>query len=218
MEMMSTDVGPAVAFVVCVVVVYLLAAQGAIKLLRYRKLRAVPVVHRVALALGIVGTLCMAYGYFIEPYRIAVSHVEIHTPKLHRGSRPIRIVHLSDLHSDPRPRLEARLPQTVAAEHPDVIVFTGDSINSLEALPVFRECISALAKLAPTFVVRGNVDAADFGGIDVFDNTPARELNGASERLELGGNPIWIAGLSFDNWRALSETVRPIPPNEFSVL
>jgi len=43
----------------------------------------------------------------------------------------------SDLHSDPKARLEPRLPTALAAEDPDVIVFTGDSINSPEGLPVF---------------------------------------------------------------------------------
>jgi predicted MPP superfamily phosphohydrolase len=217
MEMLSTDVVPAVAFVVCVVIIYVLAGAALLQLRRHRKWRALPVVHRAAFVLGVIGTLCVAYG-FMEPYRVVVSRVEIQTSKFRPGSRPVRIVHISDLHSDPGPRLETRLPELVSAEHPDVIVFTGDSINSLDGLPVFRDCISALGKIAPTFVVKGNVDVGDFTGLDVFQTTPARELDGTAERLDIAGNPIWIAGLSFNNWRALNGTVGAIPANEFSVL
>ncbi len=39
-------------------------------------------------------------------------------------------MHISDLHYDPRPRLEERLPDIIAAERPDLIVFKGDSVNS----------------------------------------------------------------------------------------
>jgi len=215
--MISTDIRPAVVFVVCVAAVYLMAAVAALRLLRHRKLRALAAIDRIALVLAGIGLVCIAYG-FVEPYRIAISHVAIRSSKIPPGGRPIRIVHLSDLHSDDRPRLERRLLEVVAAEHPDVIVFTGDAINSLEALPVFRECMAALAKIAPTFAVRGNVDVGDFPGADLFGDTGVTELDRDAVRLDVNGQPVWIAGLRFDHWKALSETVDTIPPMELSVL
>ena len=170
------------------------------------------------LSLAFIGLLCIGYGYFIEPNSLAVSRVEIPTSKLPHGKRAIRLVHFSDLHSDPRPRLEPALVQAIAAEHPDAILFTGDSINSPAGLPVLRECISALAKIAPTFVVRGNWDTGHWPSIDLFGGTGAKELNGEAVRLLVDGMPIWIAGLAFDNTGALPTTVQQIPASEFSVV
>ena len=101
----------------------------------------------------------MAYGYFIEPKWLAITRVRIPSTKLSKTTEPIRLVHISDLHSDALPRLEERLPDVIAGEKPDFIVFTGDTINSPEALPVFKRCLTRLAALAPTFVVKGNWDA-----------------------------------------------------------
>src|SRR5262245_15407480 len=164
-----------------------------------------------------VGLLCIGYGRFVEPNMLAVTHVEIRSAKLPTGSRPIRIAHFSDLHSESRPRLEPKLVAEVAAQHPDVIVFTGDSINSVQGLPILRECLMALAKIAPTFAVRGNWDANDWREVDLFGQTGAKELTGEAVRLEIGGTPIWIAGLAHDNRRAFDAVLRSVSPKEFSV-
>jgi predicted MPP superfamily phosphohydrolase len=112
----------------------------------------------IILGLAALGTLCIAYGFLIEPYWLEVTHVRIESPRIPKLSRPIRIVHISDIHSEPRPRLEGRLPAVIAAEKPDRIVFTGDALNSPAGLPVFRECLTRIARVAPTFAVRGNWD------------------------------------------------------------
>src|SRR5262249_27163927 len=154
------------------------------------KMRPISRLDGVILVLAATGTLCIAYSRFIEPNRLTISHVEIHSSKLGPDRRPIRIAHFSDLHTESSPRLERRLVAAAAAERPDVIVFTGDSINSLDALPAFRECMAALAKIAPTFVVRGNWDAQNWYQLDLFQGTGAKELNGEVVRLEIGGTPI----------------------------
>src|SRR5262245_45938982 len=86
--------------------------------------------RRIVLSLAILGIFCIAYGYFIEPYRLSVRKVEMKTAKLPKDASPIRVVHISDLHSDPSPRLEEKLPAVIAEQKPDLIVFSGDSINS----------------------------------------------------------------------------------------
>src|SRR5262249_10930117 len=114
--------------------------------------------------------------------------------------------------------IEGKLVDAVANAHPDIIVFTGDSMNRGEALPLLRQTVSAVAKIAPTFVVRGNWDTEDWFGFDLFGGTGAHELNGDTLRVEVAGVPVWIAGLAYDNERALKNTVRAIPSDQFSVL
>jgi hypothetical protein len=161
--------------------------------------------------------LCIAYGYFIEPYRLTVSHVKITSPKIPKGFGALKVVHISDIHSDPRPRLEDRLPQAIADEHPDIIVFTGDSINSPEGLPVFKNCLSKIAAIAPTFVVKGNWDSWSSRNLSLFDGTGAHELNGKSAMTEVRGLQIWIAGIAVGNENSLDRALGAIPGDALKV-
>lgn len=205
-------------------VVYLLAASALVRMLLhrlgYKPLSRSPWqiwLRRGVLALAGLGILCVAYGYFVEPYWLSVTHVQITSSKLPRGAQPIRIVHISDIHSDPAPRLEKRLPQTIAAERPDLIVFTGDSLNSPEGLPVFRECLTEIAKIAPTFVVKGNWDAWYWNQLNLFGATGAHELDGNSTQVEVRGVPLWVAGVAVENEELMETAINSAPPDAFRV-
>jgi predicted MPP superfamily phosphohydrolase len=173
--------------------------------------------RRTFLALAAVGILCMLYGYFIEPYRLTTRYVEIRTSKISSDGRPIRIAHISDMHSDPSPRLEEQLPEAIARENPDIIVFSGDSLNSPDGLPVFRNCLTQLAKIAPTFVVRGNWDAWYWTNIDLFGATGATELKSAAEPVIIRGTEIWVAGVPVGDEAKVFEVLDGIPRDKFSV-
>src|SRR5262245_31328442 len=202
----SSSLFAAILFVTAVAVVYVLAARVVMRLVKRRKVRPISGIDVAILLLAAIGLLCIAYSVFIEPYRLAVSRIEIHTSKLAPDRRPIRIVHFSDLHTESSARLEDRLVKAIAAERPDVIVFTGDSINSRDGLSLFRECMVALVRTAPTFVVRGNWDALNWSMVGIFEGTGVKELNGEAVRLEIGGTPIWIGGLAFDNPSAAQQS------------
>ena len=154
----------------------------------------------------------MAYGYFVEPYWPAVTHVQITSGNLPPGSSPVRIAHISDLHSDPRPRLEERLPDIISAEKPDLIVFTGDAVNSPDALPVMQRCMTRLAAIAPTFAVKGNWDAWYWGRLNLFDGTGVEELNGTAREVKAGTSSIWVAGVAVESEDRLNQAFKSIPP------
>jgi predicted MPP superfamily phosphohydrolase len=211
-------------FLSLIVIVYVLAASALVRLVLQRfghaTLSKKPWqvwLRRTVLAFAGLGLLCFAYGYFVEPYWLSITHINISSSRLPRGSQPIRIAHISDLHSDPKPRLEKRLPGAIAAEHPDIIVFTGDSVNSPEGLPVFRECISEIAKIAPTFVVKGNWDSWYWNDLNLFQGTGVTELDGNSQRVEVRGVPIWIAGVAVGHEKSMGQALAAIPPDEFKL-
>ena len=62
--------------------------------------------RRVFFALALFGAGCFAYAYFIEPYWLCVRQIEIKSAKLPKNGKPVRVVHISDFHSDAGERLE----------------------------------------------------------------------------------------------------------------
>jgi predicted MPP superfamily phosphohydrolase len=211
-------------FVAALATTFVLAARTLVQMARERFGRAVPPARhwvlwsrRFILGVGTLGVFCVLYGWLVEPYWLAVTRVRIATPKLSAGARPVRIVHISDLHCDPKVRLEERLPDVVAAEKPDLIVFTGDAINSPEGLPNFKRCLTRLAGLAPTFVVKGNWDAWYWSDLDLYGGTGARELNGDATEVVVGNASIWLSGVPVDGEARIPRAIDAMPAGAFRV-
>ena len=151
--------------------------------------------RRDILALAGGGAACIAWGGIFEPYRLEVTRTRIITTKLRGATRPVRIVQISDMHCDPTLRNEPKLPGVIAGLKPDVIVYTGDSINSPEGLPNFRRCLTEIAEIAPVYAVRGNWDVRIRVLPDYFyDIENVTELNGTNKRVEAAGTHLWVCG------------------------
>lgn len=209
-------------FISAVAAVYVLAASIAVRFLLHKLGRtALPStrkhiwLRRLILLLAAFGALCFAYGYFIEPHWPEVTRVSIKHHKISAGSRAVRIVHISDIHSDPEARLEERLPEIIAAQKPDLIVYTGDSINSRQSISIFKECFTRISNLAPTFAVKGNWDSMIGFGVDIFKDTGARELDRQAVRIEIEGVPLWIGGSSVNHLLDIDKIFNVAPEAEF---
>ena len=209
-------------FLIGVVGVYVTAVSMLIRAV-IRKIRNRPGIskparwaRRIVMTLAGLGMVCMAYGYWIEPYWPEVTRVRIRTDKISQASRPIRIVQISDLHSDPAVRLEERLPDIIAAEKPDAIVFTGDALNSPAGLENFQRCMRRLADIAPVYVVTGNW-ARYLPELDLFSGTGVTLLDNQAVRLEAAGASIWIAGVGVytENFQ---KALADVPEEEFCLL
>jgi predicted MPP superfamily phosphohydrolase len=210
-----------IAFVTCVVTVFSTALALVIRMLGERKdgktPRALSTRDKCIIALAGIGILCVLYGSFIEPYWLETKFIHLTSDKIHSESRPVRIVQISDLHCDSKPRLEEKLPDVIAALKPDIIVFTGDSINTPFALPVFRKCLTGLASIAPTYVVKGNWDSLHFTRLDRFGGTGAIELDGTPVRVQVAGNDIWINGLPIGTTKNFADVMRMVPENAYRI-
>jgi len=186
-------------FVGIVSTVFALALLVLVRRILTRRRTSIRNWERCLLALAALGLACMAYGRWIEPRWVEVTRTRIVSSRLPPGHRGVRLVHLSDIHSDPEPLVETRLARLIAPLQPDLIVFTGDCTNSIEGLPVFQQCLGELAKLAPVFVVRGNWDTSHHSGDERFAGTGAIELDGSSATIEVAGTPVHIAGAAFQS-------------------
>lgn len=214
----SARILAALAFVVTVYATALLLAVRLV-VLRVRgvqRSRRDVLVTRAVFGLAGAGVLCIAYARVIEPYWLDVAHVRTES-KRWRGE-PLRIVHLSDLHCDPVARLEERLPDAARAARPDVIVFTGDALNSPDGLPVFRRLMRELSAIAPTVAVRGNWDVWYWSKLELFDGTDAREVANSAVVLSVRGQQVWIGGLTVGREAALPALMASAPSDALRVL
>ena len=152
--------------------------------------------ERTAVVAGVVGLACLTYARFVEPVWLDVSHAQVSTAKLAAGARPVRIVHISDLHCNAAAGLEADLPREIAALKPDIICFTGDALNAPAAVTHFKACMTELAAIAPTFAVWGNWESFErFDGCDFYADTGVQVLHDRSRQLTIRGQSINMLGI-----------------------
>lgn len=171
--------------------------------------------QNAVMGLAALGIISLLYAFAVEPYWLEVTHVNLNTGKLPRTTSPITIVQISDLHSNAMPRMEEALPDLICREKPDLIVFTGDAINSPAGLPTFRHCLSRLAKIAPTFAVVGNHDVF-WQQKDIFQGTGATELKVQALPLKVGDAEIWIAGVPVDH-QECDRALQAVPKDAFTI-
>lgn len=137
--------------------------------------------------LGLIGALvlaatafsigCIAYAYFIEPYQLDVKHIKLTLADIPRGTKPIIVVQVSDLHSDAGVRLENKVAEEIEKLRPNVILFTGDAVNSFEGALVFNAFAARIKRVAETFAVKGDWDFA-FHPHDILAESGLGSLSG----------------------------------------
>lgn len=174
--------------------------------------------RRIVLLLAGGGVACLLYGWLVEPYRLAQTHVHLTSPKLRGATRPIRIAHISDTHCETYKRLEDRLVEAVAAGRPDVIVFTGDAVNTRAAVPVFRELMTALAEIAPVYAVAGNWEDHWNPPLILYEGTAVRELTGQALPLEIAGTRVRLIGAGYGWWDRVRSAVGGADANDYRIV
>ncbi len=153
---------------------------------------------------------------WIEPYRIEVTHFDIQG----NVTSPIKIAHLTDLHTNGLGRRERHVLRILDQEKPDIILITGDSLSAWD--PSYSEVQEVYEKLhAPLGVwfVRGN-----------FENwkmVPHERAFYASSGVHLLLNAgalvrpdLWLAGVDdpFTGKPNQDTALAGAPPDAFKIL
>lgn len=97
---------------------------------------------------------CLAYGVAIERTAFCVRRFEV--PVLPAGTRPIRVLHISDIHLLPRQGRKRDFLRGLAGLEPDLVVSTGDNISSAGAVPALLESLGRLRDVPGVFVFGSN--------------------------------------------------------------
>lgn len=88
---------------------------------------------KAVLGVGAIGGGCLAYAGLYEVNAFRLRRVAV--PVLPPDARPIRILHVSDVHMTPYARARQRWLSTLGALEPDLVINTGDNLAHQEAVP-----------------------------------------------------------------------------------
>lgn len=219
--MLISEVITLVIFLLAVAAVYILELWffAAFAINKFRKrprtniLRTKPaILIHIFAAFGI---LCFLYGHFIEPYWIEVKIIPIRTNKLNQTS--FRIVQISDMHCDKKARNEKNLIELINKLGPDVIVFTGDALNTPSALPRFKDTMKNLKASMGKFAVYGNWETRHWNGLDYYTGTGFELLDADTIVLTKNNETVSVSGLSSDNWKALDRMLKELSADQFNI-
>lgn len=105
-------------------------------------------------AVAAVGAAAFAWGVFVERSRFTVREEVL--PVLPAGSRPLTILHLSDLHMAPWQRDKQEFVRALTRFEPDLVVDTGDNLGHVDGIVGVRAALEAFAGVPGVFVHGSN--------------------------------------------------------------
>lgn len=178
--------------------------------------RAQSICERAVLGIGATALAGVVWG-LIEPRWVETTRHEVGLTTLASHAR-IRVVQLSDLHSQAEPFAEARIVEKVAKLKPDLIVFTGDAVNEDAGLATFRSTMTDLARIAPTFSVRGNWETWWFSHLELYRGTGVQPLDGRAKAVTIRGHELWLIGVGVDHEDQLTHALARVPKGSPTIL
>ncbi|WP_084106562.1 metallophosphoesterase [Demequina sp. NBRC 110056] len=126
---------------------------------------------------------------------------QVAAPVLPAGSKPLRILHLSDLHLTPSQRGKVAWVRSLARFRPDLVVDTGDNLAHEDAVPTALEALEPLLAFPGVFV---------HGSNDYFGPRAKNPLTYLREPTRLHGEAVALdhealtAGLTARGWLDLN--------------
>lgn len=108
---------------------------------------------RAGTAIAAFGAGCFAWG-LAEATMFKVRRVTV--PVLPAGGRPLRVLHLSDVHLVPSQEIKLNFLRSLADLEPDLVINTGDNITSNSAILPLMSALGRLANVPGGFVFGSN--------------------------------------------------------------
>ena len=134
-------------------------------------------------AVGAVGASAAIWGIGIERYLFTVREHEVRI--LPTGSRPVRVLHLSDAHMAPWQHRKQRWMAALAETwRPDLVVNTGDNLGHENGLRGLRSALDPLRGIPGAFVHGSNDHAAPSPRNPLLYFTGPSTVRVASEPLD----------------------------------
>ncbi|MGH3516197.1 MAG: metallophosphoesterase [Haloechinothrix sp.] len=116
--------------------------------------RTLDALRKAATATVALGAATVGYASLIERKHWTLRAAEI--PVLARDARPVRVLHISDLHMLPGHKSKQRWVAALADLEPDLVVNTGDNLSHRHAVPAVLRALGPLLDVPGLFVFGSN--------------------------------------------------------------
>lgn len=152
------------------------------------------------IALGVLLGLVVLLGILLYRSKYCLTNAA-YTIQSDRLEEPIRLVQLTDLHNSTFGRENQRLVQLVAEQSPDLILITGDLVNSgVQNAEIATRLISNLCDIAPVYVSLGNheIEYQKKYNVDLtaaYEKAGATVLEKSYEDITVNGQSLRIGGI-----------------------
>ncbi len=151
------------------------------------------------LILCIIVILLYIISGFYNP--LVLTRYDYTSSKVPEGFDGYRIVHISDFHCKEFGDGESDLIAMIRNAEPDLILFTGDSIDDEHSLDNYRDLITGIYDVAPIYYVNGNHEYDSSAPLaemkELNEKYQVHDLNDASVVVEHNGDSILLSGLDF---------------------
>jgi predicted MPP superfamily phosphohydrolase len=108
----------------------------------------------VPLGLMLAGTGTVGYAWAFERKAFRLRKYDV--PVLAAGARPIRVLHISDMHVTPGQPWKVDWIRSLADQQPDLVIDTGDNMASIDAVPETLRALEPLLSIPGAFVPGSN--------------------------------------------------------------
>lgn len=136
---------------------------------------------------------------FINP--LQVTHYSYSSSKIPDGFENFRIVQISDFHCKDFGNKEANLIKAIKNEGPDLIIFTGDSIDDEHPIDNYRYLLEGIYNVAPIYYITGNHEydkSAPYEEmLELHKQYRIRDLNDTDAIITHNGDAILLSGMDY---------------------
>lgn len=150
----------------------------------------------------LVGTTTLIWGAITEPFRLELTQLMVTTDGLPASAPPVRILHITDVHLERLTRREEAILRLVKETRPDLIVITGDYVNTsynrdAQTLAQVRQFLSQLSAPYGVYATLGSppVDLRETV-VPLFEGLPIHLMRGEWRQVNLScGRQIGLLGM-----------------------
>lgn len=147
----------------------------------------------------IIGILILIVFLYFENNAINVTELDIEFKKLPDNFRGYKILHISDLHSKSFGKNQKRLINTIKKLNPDIIVFTGDLVDSKKyneeaSVALLEQAV----KITPVYFVTGNHEwwSGKFDSLEEkLNEVGVKVLRNEKDEIVKNNEKIYILGV-----------------------
>lgn len=174
--------------------------------------------YAVAVPLALAGAAVAGVGYAAGIERNAFVLRRYDVPLLPPGERPLRVLHVSDVHMLARQRRKQDFIRSLAGERPDLVVTTGDNLAGPDGVAAMLDAVEPLRGIPGLFVLGSNdyyaprpknplkyfrprhkrvmgVPLPWRDLVDGFEDLGWVDLTNARRVLTVAGRPVEVAGV-----------------------